>query len=80
MAAETPAAPLEKALRHATRELQYITDAGPCSQSDQHISGETFACIKLAEELLGPMRGWPDELNASGVLARREEKGEPNAK
>ena len=61
--AESRLAAAESALRHAARELQYIADDERCDKL--HQSEEGLACIALAESLLGPMRDWPEEPNAS---------------
>ena len=63
---------LAGALRHCARELQYVLDADPCEQREIHQSGEAQACVALAESLLGSMRGWAEEPNASmsAALAR----------
>ena len=58
---------LRAALRHCARELQFIADDKPCEQL--HQTGEGRACVALAEEVLGPMRGWPKEPNASMIAA-----------
>lgn len=63
---------LREALRHCARELQYVLDADPCDQAEIHQSGEGFACVALAESLLGPMRTWPEEPNASMSAALAE--------
>ena len=63
VAAESRLAAAEGALRHAARELQYIADDERCDKL--HQSEEGLACIALAEQLLGPMRDWPEEPNAS---------------
>ena len=65
-------AALREALRHAARELQHVLDADPCEQREIHQSGEAQACVALAESLLGPMREWAEEPNASmsAALAR----------
>lgn len=60
---------LAGALRHCARELQYVLDADPCEHWEIHQSGEAKACVALAEEVLGPMRGWPKEPNASMIAA-----------
>lgn len=65
-------AAMREALRHAARELQYIREAGRCDQGSLHVSSEGLACIALAESLLGPMRDWPEEPNASARAADRE--------
>ena len=67
-------AALRGALRHAARELQYVLDADPCEQREIHQSGEAVACVALAESLLGPMRDWPEEPNASVCAAEGEGK------
>jgi len=63
-AAEARIRELEGALRHAARELQYVLDSDPCDERDVHQTGEGRACVALAETLLGPMQGWPEEPNA----------------
>ena len=68
---------LREALRHCARELQYIREAGRCDQGSLHVSGEGQACVVLAESLLGPMREWAEEPNASmsaTLAAKREDR------
>ncbi len=59
----------EDALRHAARELQYIADDDPCHRL--HQTEEGLACIRLAESLIGPMREWPEEPNATQATGFR---------
>ena len=75
LALRAEVAALREALRHAARELQHVLDADPCEQREIHQSGEALACVVLAESLLGPMRDWPEEPNASARAAEGEGKG-----
>ena len=67
-----------KALRTAARELEYVYMVSTDGHPEMCASSEGRACVRLAERLLGPMAGWPDELNAqdiedAAVRAAREE-------
>ncbi len=57
------------ARERAARELQYIADDERCDKLHQSEGG--LACIALAEKLLGPMRGWPEEPNATASTGYR---------